>query len=426
MRPLTHGNVAPDPAALGAVEACAVGTAVVDRDFRVHAWNAVLVHLTGIDPSHALGQDLRHLLPVLAQPRFALRIEEVLRGAPTAGFDSLLHAGLSTEPGGPDRGPRVRIGVGSWYDPSRDTRFGVIAFEDRSALHQLCDEMRIARDAARDEVSRRQRSESELRQQADHLAAANDELQQFAYMASHDLREPLHKVRMFARLLEEDVAEVVDDETLDTVRRIGRATERLEDLLTESLALLRAGETLEARGRVDCERIARDAIDDLASRIDEAEAVVELGELPPVAADSVSVHHLLLNLLSNALKFRHPERRCHVRIEATRGSVLTAEGELDAVRLVVEDNGIGFDPRYASEIFKPFRRLHGRDRSFGGHGLGLAICRRIVRRHDGQIWAESRRDRGATFHVVLPAVLEEDPAGPIEDTGDPTPDTVGV
>ncbi len=426
MRPDARGATAPDPAALAAIEASAVGTAVIDRDFGVHAWNAVLAHLTGIEPSHALGQDLRHLLPTFAQPRFELRIEEALRGAPVAGFDSLLHAGLSTDPGGPDRGPRVRIGVGSWYDPSRDTHFGVIVFEDRSSLHQLCDELRSARDTARDEVARRQRSESELRQQADHLATTNDELQQFAYMASHDLREPLHKVRMFARLLEEDVAEVVDQDTLDTVRRIGRATERLEDLLTESLALLRAGETLETRGRVDCEQIARDAIDDLASRIDEAAAIVELGDLPPVEADSVSVHHLLLNLLSNALKFRHPERRCHVRIEATRGSVLTAEGELDAVRLVVQDNGIGFDARYASEIFKPFRRLHGRDRSFGGHGLGLAICRRIVRRHDGQIWAESRRDRGATFHVVLPAVLEEESVGSVEDAGDPGPETVGA
>ncbi|HKK73295.1 MAG TPA: ATP-binding protein [Candidatus Krumholzibacteria bacterium] len=426
MTRLTERDPNPDPAALGVLEALPVGAAVVDTDYRIHAWNAALGTLTGVDPSWALGHDLRHVLPALARPRFELRIEEVLRGAPAATFDSLLHSGLLKDPRGAETGPRVRIGVGPWHDPAGDASFAVIVVEDRSTLHELCDEMRASRDSARDEVVRRQRSESELRQHADHLAAANDELQQFAYMASHDLREPLHKVRMFVGLLEEDIRDTADDETLDTVHRIGRATERLEDLLTESLALLRAGENVETTGRVDCEQIARDAIDDLDSSIAEADAVVELGDLPPVTADAVSVHHLLLNLLSNALKFRHPDRRCRVEIEASRGSVLTAEGELDAVRLVVRDNGIGFDPRYASEIFKPFRRLHGRDRSYHGHGLGLSICRRIVRRHGGQIWAESRRDRGATFHVVLPAVIEEDDTGSLDAVAEPVVNTVGA
>ena len=389
------------------LDALVAGAVAFDADLRVRAWNRTMVRWTGVVAERALGRELTALIPTLSQPRYALRIEDVLRGGPSTTFDSLVHEGLLGTIDGRPGERRVRCQVSTWYDWSSRQRVGMLVFEDCTILHQLESESRRAQDRALDDLAEARRVERTLRHQVDHLGAANDELQQFAYMASHDLREPLHKVRMFARLLEEDVEGLPDGEALDMVRSIGRATERLEGLLGDSLALLRSGENTEAPRPVDCAAIVADALDDLESRIDEADAVVEVGEIPLVFADPVSIHHLVLNLLSNALKFRHPERRCRVTVEAAHGSVLTVDGELDAVRLIVRDNGIGFDPRYASEIFKPFRRLHGRSDSYGGHGLGLSICRRIVRRLGGQIWAESRNGGGAAFHVVLPAAYDE-------------------
>jgi len=384
------------------------GAVLFGHDLTVLHWNRTIADWTGIALERARGHDLRSLLPVLRSPRFELRIEEVLNGGPAATFDSLLHPPL-VEPDRRAEAPtHTRTHVGSFYDFGSKQRFGLMTLEDVSTLHALNDEIRAARDESIRECARRQDEQLALRQQKDHLEAANDELQQFAYMASHDLREPLHKVRMFAGLLEEDVQDLLDGEALDMVRRIGSATERLEDLLTESLALLRAGEQIDPARAVDCEQILEDTVDDLATLIDEADAIVEFGEIPPVHGDPVSIHHLLLNLLSNAIKFRHPDRRCQVLISAARGSLLVADGELEAVRMTVKDNGVGFDPRYATEIFKPFRRLHGRSDSFRGHGLGLAICRRIVRRNGGQIWAESLPGEGATFHVMLPAHVEDE------------------
>mgnify|MGYP006290648057 CR=1 FL=1 len=390
----------------GTLDALVGGAVVFDAGYRVLHWNRTLESWTGVAAARAQGSDLRTLLPALRRTRYELRIEEVLNGAPAATFDSVLHASILEADRGGETPTHTRVHVSSFFDWHSKERRALLTLEDTSRLHALHDELRSARDDALRAASRERDEQTALRQERDHLEASNEELQQFAYMASHDLREPLHKVRMFASLLETDVEDLLDGEALDMVRRIGTATERLEDLLTESLALLRAGEAVDASRTVDCGAILEDAVDDLETRIEEADAVVDVGTIPPVHADPVSIHHLALNLVSNALKFRHPERRCHLEIDAARGSLLTADGELDAIRLTFRDNGIGFDPRYATEIFKPFRRLHGRSDSYRGHGLGLAICRRIVRRNGGQIWAESRPGEGSTFHVMLPAAVE--------------------
>lgn len=394
----------------GSLDALGCGAVLFGADWQVLHWNQVLESWTGIAADRARGSDLRALLPVLRRPRYELRVEEVMKGGPAAVFDSILHDSLVETDRGADVPTHTKAHVSSFYDFALRDHLTLITLENTSALHALHDEMRTARDGAIRDVARQNLEQSELRQQRDHLEAANDELQQFAYMASHDLREPLHKVRMFATLLEDDVADLLDGDALDMVQRIGSATERLESLLTESLALLRAGEDIDAASRVDCARTLEEVVEDLETRIDEADAIVEIGDIPAIQADRVSIHHLVLNLLSNALKFRHPERRCEVVVSAARGSLLVADGELEAVRLTFRDNGIGFDPRYATEIFKPFRRLHGRNDSYRGNGLGLAICRRIVRRNGGQIWAESVPGEGSTFHVMLPAFVGDEEA----------------
>lgn len=386
------------------LDALPVGVILVDEDLRIVHWNLALVDWTGVFPQEVVGRDLHTVIPAAELLRYRLRIRATLAGGPPTTFDPLLHEPLLRMVH--DHRPHValRMTVSRWQDPRSQAPMALLTFENATDLNGLAHEYREARDRAQREIGQRQRDIADLRQSVDHLAATNEELEQFAYMASHDLREPLHKIRMFADLLAEDGRDTMTEDGLDMVHRIGRAAERLEHLLGESLALLRAGASVDTQQVVKLEDVVHDALDDLESRVGEAHAKVVIGTLPEVLGDPVSIHHLLLNLLSNALKFRHPERRCEIRLRAAQGSLLSSTGEMLAVRLSIRDNGIGFDPRHASEIFKPFRRLHGRGGSYGGHGLGLAICRRIVRSHQGQIWAESELGTGTTMHVMLPAV----------------------
>lgn len=398
------------------LDALPVGIVVVDARRRIVHWNLTLVDWTGILPEEMIGRDLQAAFPESVYVRYRLRIEAALAGGPPASFHPLLHAPLLRVTDDRNRPGSLRTTVVGWRDPRTDAALALLVFEDVGDVCALAHRYRDARDRALQDVGHHQRTEAELRQSADHLAAANEELEQFAYMASHDLREPLHKIRMFSDLLAEDARDVLPSEGLDLVRRIGTAAERLEQLLTESLSMLRAGSSLDTQQHVELEDVVHAALDDLQTRVDAADARIEVGRLPRVLGDPVSIHHLMLNLLSNALKFRHPERASEVRITAAQGTLLASTGEMLAVRLTVADNGIGFDPRHASEIFKPFRRLHGRGSGHAGHGLGLAICRRIVRSHGGQIWAESDLGNGTAMHVVLPAVpAEGDPAGPGSD-----------
>lgn len=386
------------------LDALPVGVVLVDRDMRIAHWNLTLVEWTGVFPQEMVGRELHTALPGIEMLRYRLRIESALAGGPPATFQPLLHQPLLRLAHDHSANASIRMTVSGWRDPRSGAAMALLVFENMTELNALAHDYRDARDRAQREIGQHQRDNADLRQSVDHLAATNEELEQFAFMASHDLREPLHKIRMFADLLAEDARELLPAEGIDMVQRIGRAAERLEQLLGESLALLRAGASVDTQQVVQLEDVVHDALDDLESRVTEADANVVIGTLPAVLGDPVSIHHLLLNLLSNALKFRHPDRRCELRIRAAQGSLLSSTGEMLAVRLSVSDNGIGFDPRHASEIFKPFRRLHGRGGSYGGHGLGLAICRRIVRSHQGQIWAESELNSGTTMHVMLPAV----------------------
>jgi signal transduction histidine kinase/CheY-like chemotaxis protein len=244
-----------------------------------------------------------------------------------------------------------------------------------------------------------------------HLERSTREFQEFIYIASHDLQEPLRKVDAFGDLLHTRYGAALPDEGRDYLERMRSATRRMQRLLNDLLALSRVATQAQPFVPVDLASIAREVRDELASPIQSCGARVEISDLPVVEADSAQIRQLLRNLLDNALKFHRADTPPVVMVAARiapAGSCSPAESagvELgqpaDRCELTVEDNGIGFEARYQERIFAPFQRLHGRSQ-YEGSGMGLAICRRIVECHGGTITAAGRPGQGATLQVVLP------------------------
>jgi signal transduction histidine kinase len=240
-----------------------------------------------------------------------------------------------------------------------------------------------------------------LERRAGELARSNEELERFASIASHDLQEPLRKVQTFAEQLKRKEGTSLSESGRDYVDRMGSAASRMQDLIQDLLAFSRITTRARPVEAVDLTEIAHDALADLDAVIEETHAAVELGELPTVAADAPQMRQLLQNLLSNALKFRREGVRPTVRIEG--------HARAGVAEITVADNGIGFEPRYASRIFRVFERLNGRD-AYPGTGIGLALCRRIAERHGGGITAAGTPGKGATFTVTLPLQPAEEPS----------------
>jgi len=236
---------------------------------------------------------------------------------------------------------------------------------------------------------------TELKKTQLRLEQSNRELESFAYVASHDLQEPLRKIQTFGERLKATSAAALGPEGLDHLERMYNAATRMRTLIEDLLAFARVSSKAQPFARVELNEVARGVLEDLESAIDTAGATMTLGELPALEAEPMQMRQLLQNLLSNALKFRREDVTPAISI---RGKV---DPEAWMCELVVEDNGIGFEEKYLDRIFNVFQRLHGRGQ-YEGTGIGLAICRKIVERHGGGIQARSTPGQGSTFIVRLP------------------------
>ncbi|GCE31558.1 sensor histidine kinase [Dictyobacter alpinus] len=242
----------------------------------------------------------------------------------------------------------------------------------------------------------------ELRMLNANLERSNQELQEFAYVASHDLQEPLRKIQAFGNLLEEEYGAEISDgkEYLDRMRN---AAARMRVLIDDLLTFSRVATKTLPFSPISLDLVARDVIEDLETRIQETQGTIELGELPTIEADSRQLYQVLQNLLGNALKFHRPNVPPVIKVSAT----IEENSQLDEFYsgpnciLTVQDNGIGFDEKYLDRIFTVFQRLHGRT-EYEGTGIGLAVVRKIVERHGGTITATSTIGEGSTFIVTLP------------------------
>ena len=290
------------------------------------------------------------------------------------------------------------------------------------------------------EILERRASERKLSQAAAELKISNKALQDFAYVASHDLQEPLRKIQAFGDRLQVKYAEELGEQGQDYLRRMRNAAERMQGLIRDLLIYSRITTKVQPFVSTNLNVIVQEVLSDLETRIEQTSGQICVGELPTIEADPLQMRQLFQNTIGNALKFHRPEVAPIIKISqllasdsesmvralrdaypksvgASRNTALE-EGNVfekdvraslslrasplsNFVKLQIEDNGIGFDEKYLDRIFTPFQRLHGRS-EYEGTGMGLAICRKIVERHGGFLVARSLPERGSTFTIALP------------------------
>lgn len=239
------------------------------------------------------------------------------------------------------------------------------------------------------------------------LEKSNSELEQYAYVASHDLQEPLRKIRTYSGILNESLKHTADEASLVTLQKIISSATRMSNLIYDLLNFSRLLNPERHFEKTALNEVFENIISDFELVIEQKNAVIEVGDLPVIEAVPLQMNQLFYNLLNNALKFSMQGRPPVIKVKAekihtgTKHSYALLNNNLEYVDISIADNGIGFSQQYAEQIFEVFKRLHTRQ-VYQGSGIGLALCRRIVLNHQGDIFAEGKENSGSVFHVVLP------------------------
>ena len=349
-------------------------------------WSEEAYRIFGVDPKTFTPsiEAVRRMIHPETRALHARLIEDALSGKIVEPFESRI-----IRAGGEERVVLTR-GIDVEYDASGKP---ILLF---GTILDITDRKKA--EAALRESEKRYRTlnaelELRVRKRTAELEGKNRELQEFAFVASHDLSEPLRKIQTFGSLLQTKSAALLGDEEKDYVARMTAAAGRMRELLD---ALLRYSR-LDSRGQefipTRLDSVVKDAVGDLEIAIRNAGARLEIAPLPMVNGAPNQLRQLFQNLIANAVKFRRSESKPFIKI---CGEVRNGEG-----RVFVKDNGIGFDEKYLEKIFQPFQRLHGKH-EYSGTGIGLAICKKVVERHGGTITAKSTPGKGSTFIVTLP------------------------
>jgi len=279
----------------------------------------------------------------------------------------------------------------------------------RHAVQRHRTEAELLRHAREVEAARAriEQQAGELRQRAEQLDRINRELDDFTYIASHDLKEPLRGIEAYCDVLLEDYHDRLDPDGQRRLQTLGKLCRRLETLIDDLLTYCRVGGTCPAQTGIDMGRVVDDVLETLRPALERRGALVRVaGPMPPVTGDATLIGMVLGNLVSNGMKFNE-SRRAHIEIGCLAG---------DPPTFYVRDNGIGIDPRHHDEIFSIFRRLHSR-KQYEGSGAGLTIVRKIVESHGGRIWLESQPGAGTTFFFAFAPADEKSTPEPV--TGPP-------
>jgi PAS domain S-box-containing protein len=338
----------------------------IDRNKKVIQWNNAAFEMFGYTADEAIGKELPFIMA------------EEVRAAHEEGIRRVLTTG------------ETRLIGGTYESVGRRRDGAVFPVEISLARWQQGKETYFA--GIMRDITKRKKSEEELKATLAELERSNKDLEQFAYIASHDLQEPLRTISGFVQLIRERYQDRLDEKANKFIAFIVEATERMHEMIKDMLAFSRIGTSREAFGPVESQQALDRAISQLGRKFEETGAKVTHSELPIVTGDILQLTQLLQNLIDNALNFRR-ETPPEIHIDAA----LRGHEWFFSVR----DNGIGFDPKYADKLFIIFQRLHGR-KDYAGSGIGLAVCKKIVERHGGRIWAESTPGNGATFHFTLP------------------------
>ncbi len=241
------------------------------------------------------------------------------------------------------------------------------------------------------DISELKKTERQLKKTANELKDSNQELEQFAYVASHDLQEPLRMVASYVQLLEKRYADQLDDDARVFINFAVDGAKRMQGLINALLIYSRAGTKNKPFAKIETHTLLQHVLSDLMIKIKETEAEIQVGSLPDIYADETQIHQVFQNLLGNALKFTE-EKKPVIHISSAE--------EPDHMHFTVKDNGIGIEEAYKERIFMVFQRLHTRQQ-YEGTGIGLAVCKKIIERHGGNIWIEPNPEGGTIFHFTI-------------------------
>jgi signal transduction histidine kinase len=277
----------------------------------------------------------------------------------------------------------------------------------------------IANDLAEVQTARRQVEEANrrLEEQAEELTRSNRDLEQFAYVASHDLQEPLRKVASFCQLLQRRYSGQIDDRADQYIAFAVDGAQRMQRLINDLLAFSRIGRLTTGFIDVDLNKVVADAASQLETRCEELNGEITWDKLPVIRGEEPLLLALVTNLISNSLKFRRPDAPPRIHLSAR---LVDGEWELSC-----GDNGIGISQEFADKVFVIFQRLHAKE-TYPGTGIGLAIAKKIIEYHGGRIWLDTEYRDGAMIRFTLPAVIESEQALSDESAPDPTVELVAV
>ncbi|MEZ0487164.1 PAS domain S-box protein [Fibrella aquatica] len=379
----------------------------VGRDLLVEMPNQAFIDIVGKGPD-VVGRPLREVMPELESQAFLQILDDVY----TSG---VMFQSFGTQVDIVQHGVMTHNFYNITYTPLRDDQNNVYAIldiaidvtEQIKAQQQLADSeasLRVLSNELDQQV--RQRTQ-QLQDTIQDLSRSNENLQQFAYIASHDLQEPLRKIQSFGDILQNQYRDQLG-EGVDYLQRMQAAASRMSVLIKDLLAFSRISTRQEVINPVSLEQVMHNVLNDLELTIAETGASISIDSLPIIKGDEVQLGQLFQNLLSNALKFRRAGTAPVIQISCRHllstdlpASVKPARQAPAYLCISVTDNGIGFDNQYRDRIFQVFQRLHGRS-EFAGTGIGLAICERVATNHGGAITAHSQPGQGATFSVYLP------------------------
>jgi len=340
------------------------GVITIDEQDRIQSFNAACETIFGYGPEEVIGQPISLLMP---DPTYSEHDRYVSEYLP-------IDAG--------SREVRARRKDGSWFPAD----LSVSAFEVNGRTRYTG----IIRD-----ITKARQAEASRQKLLERLTDSNTELERFAYVASHDMQEPLRMVLNFSQIVAKDYADKLDDDGREYLKIIGDSAGRMRDMVQDLLEYARLDKEGARFGEVDLRAELVHVRENLRSLTRESQAVITCDALPVICGNGVQLMRLLQNLIANAIKYQPPGRLPVIHIGCT--------DEGDHWQICVRDNGMGIDEAFIGQIFEPFRRLHSWE-GIQGTGLGLSICQKIVENHGGRIWAVSEPDIGSTFFFTIPKI----------------------